>query len=338
MDPLFSVIVPIYQVQKYLEQCVSSILGQSFQDFELILVDDGSEDDSGKICDCFVDKDPKVIVIHKDNGGLVSARIAGSLCAKGQYTVCVDGDDWIENNYLESLAEILRTYQPDVICTGYTVTFPNLKQEKKPLTGSGFYSRKDIENRLFSWMIYNHSGTCFPPTLWAKAFRTDRYRIQQTKVDTQIVLSEDAVCSYPLISQADSLYIIEDCLYNYRKRPESITNSSSPYRWNNPFLVKEMLLRTVHKSFDFREQIYWRMMNSLWTVTASQFHGQYSDAEIENEIRTKLRSEQFSNNIREFPITSSRSLKELVIYISLRYQIVSIMKLYFRTRMTKRPS
>ena len=98
----FSVVIPVYNVEKYLSQCVDSILAQSFTDYELILVDDGAKDNSGKICDEYAQKDSRVKVIHKENGGLVSARQAGIKMAVGEYVFHLDGDDAVCENALES--------------------------------------------------------------------------------------------------------------------------------------------------------------------------------------------------------------------------------------------
>ena len=100
-DVLFSVIVPVYNIERYLEKCVDSILNNTYKNFELILVDDGAPDGCPRICDSYSEKDKRVRVIHKKNGGLVSARQAGIEIATGDYVVCVDGDDWVSENYLE---------------------------------------------------------------------------------------------------------------------------------------------------------------------------------------------------------------------------------------------
>ena len=102
---LISIIVPVYNVEKYLVECIESILSQTYENFELILVDDGSPDNSGKICDEYAEKDGRIKVIHKENGGLPSARNAGLDIAAGEYAAFVDSDDVIENNYLKTLYE-----------------------------------------------------------------------------------------------------------------------------------------------------------------------------------------------------------------------------------------
>lgn len=111
---MISVIVPVYNVEKYLDKCVQSILGQSFADFELILVDDGSKDRSGEICDSYADKDHRVSVIHKENGGPSIARNQASLKAKGQYITFIDSDDFVTLDYLETLYDTLKETKADI--------------------------------------------------------------------------------------------------------------------------------------------------------------------------------------------------------------------------------
>ena len=119
----FSVIVPIYKVEAYLPRCVDSILAQSFPDFEVILVDDGSPDRCGELCDQYRARDPRVRVIHKENGGLVSARQAGMSVASGDYIVHVDGDDWVAPDLLERAHRAVRAHDPDV------VSFPSVSTD-----------------------------------------------------------------------------------------------------------------------------------------------------------------------------------------------------------------
>ena len=102
--PEFSVIVPVYKVEKYLDRCIGSILAQTFSDFELILIDDGSPDNSGQICDEYAGKENRIHVIHKENGGVSTARNAGLDIAPGKFIVFVDSDDEVASNYLEILS------------------------------------------------------------------------------------------------------------------------------------------------------------------------------------------------------------------------------------------
>ena len=114
-----SVIVPVYNVEEYIRTCVDSLIGQSYSNIEIILVDDGSTDASGRICDEYAQMDARVNVIHKENGGLISARKAGVQCVTGDYVTYVDSDDWIDLDAYEILAGQIENAMPDVVAYGY---------------------------------------------------------------------------------------------------------------------------------------------------------------------------------------------------------------------------
>ena len=113
--PVVSVIVPIYNAQKYLGKCVESILLQTYQNMEILLIDDGSTDGCFDICEKYASEDERIRVIHKPNGGLVSARKAGAKEATGDYVICVDADDWIEPNYIEALMNVQRRTRVEMV-------------------------------------------------------------------------------------------------------------------------------------------------------------------------------------------------------------------------------
>ena len=114
-----TVIVPIYNVAEYLEKCLSSISGQTYKNLQIILVDDGSTDDSGRICDRYQEQDARIIVIHKTNEGLVKARKTGIFNATGKYICYVDGDDWIESDMIECFIKDLERTEADLIVSGH---------------------------------------------------------------------------------------------------------------------------------------------------------------------------------------------------------------------------
>ena len=116
--PLVSVVVPIFGIDRYLGICIESILDQTYKNLEIILVDDGSKDRCSEICDLYARKDSRIKVIHKANGGLVSARKAGLETATGEYVGYVDGDDWIDPNFYASMAETILEYDSDIVVAG----------------------------------------------------------------------------------------------------------------------------------------------------------------------------------------------------------------------------
>ena len=168
--PKISVIVPVYNVQEYLTKCVDSILIQDFRDFELILIDDGSTDQSGLICENYLKMDGRVKVIHKENGGLSDARNVGLDCATGDFVTFIDSDDYIEYNYLERLYnESCNTDADVVICNFYRYyDNANLKLPVIYKKSSGLYSSHDILKSLIpDNLIHSY--------LWNKLWKKDLF-------------------------------------------------------------------------------------------------------------------------------------------------------------------
>ena len=124
MGERVSIVVPVYNVQEYLKRCVDSILAQTYENMEIILVDDGSKDSSGQICDSYAEKDNRIRVIHKENGGSNSARLAGVRAAMCEYICFVDSDDWIEPVMIEKMMEAAEREQADIVASGIYVDEP----------------------------------------------------------------------------------------------------------------------------------------------------------------------------------------------------------------------
>ena len=119
MENLISVIIPVYNAEKFLNKCLDSVIGQTYKNLEIILVDDGSQDDSGKICDEYAQKDNRIKVIHKENGGDSSARNTGLKMATGKYITTIDSDDWIELNAYEDMLKVLLEKNVDIVRCGF---------------------------------------------------------------------------------------------------------------------------------------------------------------------------------------------------------------------------
>ena len=117
--PIISVILPVFNMEKYIDRCVNSVIGQSFSDWELILVDDGSTDGSGNICDEYAKKDSRIRVIHKKNGGVASARQIGTDEAEGKYSIHCDADDWIDSNMLENMYSEAQKENADIVVSNF---------------------------------------------------------------------------------------------------------------------------------------------------------------------------------------------------------------------------
>lgn len=218
-----SVIVPVYNVEEYIEACLDSIVGQTYRNLEIILVDDGSTDCSGRICDEYAEKDDRIIVIHKENGGLVSARKAGVRLATGEYSSYVDSDDWIDKNAYEKLIKPLSLYHPDILAFGFVKEYSEFKVEKKEILSKGLYSKGDFFHEV-EMHIMNNPFFCkaVEISVWSKLFKTHLLKTHQLKVDDRICMGEDLAVVFPSIFDVNSIYIENEVLYHYRVNKKSV--------------------------------------------------------------------------------------------------------------------
>ena len=225
---LFSIIVPVYQVEPYLQQCIDSILNQTLPEFELILVDDGSPDRCPEICDQYAAQDPRVQVIHKENGGLVSARQAGHEAAKGTYVVNVDSDDWIAPDMLEQASVLLTKHEPDLICFGVNfVSSDDCHTATEPVK-EGLYSGEAVRSQIISKILLDKNAVHMFYYVWAKVFRREKLYPCQMAVDQRISMGEDVACLTPYYLDCASVYVSHAPMYFCRCRQASMSRSFNP--------------------------------------------------------------------------------------------------------------
>ena len=224
-----SVIVPIFNVSEYLYQCIDSLVNQSYRNIEIILVNDGSIDDSLKICHYFKSQDNRVSIIDKDNNGLVSARKEGLKIANGELILNVDGDDWLPTEAIEKLVSAMYKYEVDIAIGGYQREFIGNLKYIKPEIQHGLYDLKKIKNNIFPKMIsaddfFSHSISTFS---WGKIFKRDIYTDIQNEVPNSISLGEDSCVTYPYLLNSKKLFILNEPVSFYRQRATSILKTFS---------------------------------------------------------------------------------------------------------------
>ena len=215
MEDLISVIVPIYKVEAYLDQCVASIAAQTHRNLEIILVDDGSPDNCGAMCDAWAEKDRRIRVIHKENGGLSDARNAGIEAAAGDYIAFVDSDDWIEPEMYEKMLAALKRENADLCACGIRSCFP----DRDVRWGCMEYAAGGPEE--FLALLYRDAA--FPAAAWNKLCRRELWRALRFPVGK---ICEDAFTTYLLVHQARRTVQIPEALYCYRIRQNSIMTSA----------------------------------------------------------------------------------------------------------------
>ena len=233
---LISVIVPVYNASKYLNRCIDSILGQTYTNLEVILVDDGSTDESPAICDSYGEKDNRVKVVHKENGGVSSARNAGLKVASGEYVAFVDCDDSIDKNMYELLAGIMERENVDLaICDDYR--HENNKIMTKSKHPSGIVSKETVDDRLVL-ISATDVNICAP---WNKLYKR---ALIDFEFDTNVNWGEDQLFNYKYISKIDKMYYLDRQLYHYY-----VYSTSLSYKAHKDYIKKSMLLVEDRQQF-----------------------------------------------------------------------------------------
>lgn len=218
--PLISIIVPVYKVEAYLDKCIDSIVRQTYSNLQIILVDDGSPDNCGAMCDAWAEKDSRIQVIHKKNGGLSDARNAGMAAATGKYIAFVDSDDWVEPLYVQRLLEGMLSCGGDICECEVLRTDGTVSIEAHPEAKAEIWQAVPALEQLI------HDGV-FHQYVWNKLYRRSvigdiRFPVGKT--------NEDEFWTYQVFGRAKCVVKISDVLYNYLQRPGSIMSAGYSLR------------------------------------------------------------------------------------------------------------
>lgn len=216
-----SVIIPVYNAERYLRKCLDNLSKQELRDMEFICVDDGSTDESPRIIEKYAREDPRFKVIHKGNGGPVSARKAGTRLASGQYIGYVDSDDWIEPEMYRVLYETAERYQADMVSSGYYFE-GNYVTEHYDGVREGLYdedSMADLRENAIYHLETEDVG--LRGSLCCKLFRADLLKYVQESVSDRLLFSEDKICVLSYVLQCSRVYVLKRAFYHYMANPSS---------------------------------------------------------------------------------------------------------------------
>ena len=288
----FSVIVPVYKVEKYLPECIESILAQTFNDYEVILVDDGSPDLCGQICDSYSQKDSRIKVIHKKNGGLASARRAGIKEALGDYVFNLDSDDLIEKDTLECAHQIITQTNAQIVSFAYkwvknhqTISVTNDGIEQ------GLYKKAHIEKVIYPKLLMDKNMGHISYYLSGKAIKREFLTPLQLSVNEKISLGEDLCCVIPCYLNAESVYISSKEAYLYRVREDSL---SKDFNANQIYLIEDVINEIKKTSItniaDFNDQLCRYSCFMCFAILASAAEGNHfkSLKQLKNNIKNSV--------------------------------------------------
>lgn len=321
--PKVSVIVPVYNAEKYLSECVDSILNQTIEDIECILVDDGSTDGSPAICDLYVTKDSRVKVIHKQNGRAASARNAGLRVVTGDYIAFVDADDWISPDMYEKMLA-----QGADVCLCDYVRFQGEKEMpfSQPNIHAGFYDKTQMRAEIYPHLVMD--GVEYPITISNCVLLIKRTIITENNLSYRedILISEDAPFGSEVLYCADSFaYLKGEYLYHYRVTEGSASKSYRPWWWDSYLKINEETEAFFGncEDYDFTQQI----KSNMFYLARAEIYYILTDAtltksEQDKKVREVMRHPRVVRMMKGYDCSGAPfSLK--MVYWSIRYQSVA---------------
>ena len=307
MEPLISIIVPAYNIESYLGRCLDSIVGQTYQNIEIIVVDDGSVDDTGKIADQYAKQYPGCVkCIHIENGGVTNARLIGTAAATGEWIGYVDGDDWIEADMYQRLLDNALKYHADISHCGYQTVVNDVESINY------FYNTERVvqQNRA-TGLRDLLSGTFVEPGLCNKLFHKSLFHslLHDDVLDRTLKINEDLLMNFILFKEAKTAIYEDFCPYHYMTRSTSATRSEfKAYKVLDPVKVRKWILEHVDSE----------LTNIAWNKYLVCCYNAYSV--IYNKSGMELESKELKETLK--------SNKEKRKFLSKREQMKLIFILY----------
>lgn len=285
MDKKISIIVPAYNIQAYLGKTLDSLLAQTVEDMEIVVVNDGSRDGTGELAESYAARDGRIRVIHKENGGVTSARLRGVEAASGAYIGFVDGDDYVEPQMYARLLALAEQHQADIAHCGYQMVFPDGHVDYYYNTGKCLVQ----QGKLGCSDLLR--GEFVEPALWNKLYRRELFSGLAERMDSAIRINEDLLMNFYLFRGA-SLAVFEDvCMYHYVLRPGSAaTGKADEQKMQDPMKVLHIMERETAQETQWNEIVKSRIAYLLLNRASGRIGDQPDMLKpIRQEARRELR-------------------------------------------------
>ncbi len=285
MEPTVSVIIPVYQVEKYLDKCIASVVGQTYQNLQIILIDDGSTDRSPAICDEWKERDPRITVIHQPNGGLSRARNAGLKVATGKFVGFVDSDDWIEPNMVECLLAALQKTDADIAVggfEGFTEDSKSIPYAKAKSTERSLCSTGDALKRLLLLRGFIRNF------VWNKLYRRT---VLSGVAFPEGRLYEDVTWTAQVIGNAKSVVCVDQIFYHYLHRPDSLSRDDQQFvrRLRDELELTEQRLDYIHSHYPSLDKFAILRLHNLICRYYIDIYLHFRHLDTDHKIRNDLR-------------------------------------------------
>ncbi len=261
LDPLITVIVPVFNVEEYLERCITALLNQSYKNIEVYLIDDGSKDSSGAICDCYAQSDSRVKVIHQANAGVSAARNAGLRNAKGEWICFVDGDDYVDWDMILHLYQAQQRDGADVAQCGYYVESEKDRTTFLEDSGYHYYEQQSVLLQLLLNKMVSFS-------IWNKLYR--REVLQGVSFTNKYCVAEDLLFNYHVFKKATKLAVDNRPMYHYLVREGSCMHAQFQEKHMQTFAVLQEILADLQRCYLDEHEVFcaWKRQLVIASVIA----------------------------------------------------------------------
>ena len=340
-NPKVSIIVPIYNVEKYLDRCMESLLNQSLNDIEIIMVDDGSPDNCPEMCDEYANKDSRVRVIHKQNAGLGFARNSGLEVATGEYVAFVDSDDYVEIETYKILYNEAKASNADYVCCGYN----RIKNGKCVWKYSGETSEKndvfendeclDVLMGMVGFDAKKPKSRHFDFAVWHGVYRNQLIREKNIRFRSEReLISEDIVFHTSFIPFCKIIKTIPISLYNYCENPETLTTRYKPGRFEAIFKLYEYLvgeLKTIvnRNNESLQKRIYYFLIDKV--ISTMSYEARFNKKSAKSEITKICKNVKVQQAFHHYPIMEL-DVKKYLICSMVRFNMPYLVWLMFKLK------
>ena len=305
--PFFSLILPIYNVEDRLRNCIDTLLNESFKDYEMILVDDGAKDSCPQICDEYAGKYPFIRVVHKVNGGLSSARNAGYDVAEGEYIFWIDSDDWIVEGALQKLHDAIVESQPDIVKFNYKTSPGGVVS--RSVIKPGLYDEKYIADTIVPLGLEKTATINF--SIWSHVYKKEFIEKNQLVfVSERIIGSEDYLYNFQAYSCAKSMLVLDDILYIYDFREDSLSHKSRPnlseqYRVMYNYMVEYAKTRNIYEKY--KGNLAYSYINKCFCVCMKNecyLNENHNLFDAYKKCRSIMSTKEYNEAIKDYPVNS----------------------------------
>ena len=327
---LISIIIPVYKVEIYIRKCLDSVLNQTYRNIEIILIDDGSPDSSGQICDEYAKTDSRIKVIHKKNEGVANARITGFNYSNGELITFIDSDDYVDSHYIEKLIAPFEKYDIDLsTCEYYEEREGVIKHPKR--TVHGYLSRKDIDQMLASQYLFDPKlGYAGLPIFLVTKLIKRKFVGEALKKGIGLWWGEDQIASFYIFTSINAMYALQEPLYYYVQHEGQVTKSYKSSLWNNQF---ECWNR--YKILDYKQLLDHQLPLRMWWTIKQNFKKMINYGISYHEFRKEMN--QIDNNGTWKELLNNKNLslnpKERFVFFLLRnsfyYPLYNILSYVF---------